>query len=561
MFRFILSILLCSAISQQLLAAEEWTKNTFREDTKNHYYIGVSEGKSELNEALEEAYQNAIGEAIRHNFGFLKKESKSIQSSLYKVSVDERSFIKSENVIVKDVRPGRQLLQKKNGAYLVYREVIYPKNSIELEKKRLKELDEKSTLVNAYGIQGKVMGEILIRTKPSLAQIILTRVDGKGSVVGTGDARFKVPLGEYFLSIIKEGFILHKNRVVVSGKASDYEVELKPAVGFLDLDIDLKSAKVYLNNISIETKGRIPLQVGRDYTLRVEHGDYHTYVENINIWVGQVIHFAPELKPKRAIVNVITRPAGAAVYIDGRRYGRTPLEEFSYEPRDNTEIIIKKSGYENIVTTIDLKPNQHHEPLIFTLKKVHEKSKKFDGDKKRSYSTDTNFDLSFLSNNFSKHNLIYNPVVMDRSQFTYVLVPIQYQYFLYRHLGMGMDYRYHMEEEDIVVDGNDLRKESVTQIWSLNSTLYLIRNRRFSLGFGPEYTWRKNQIRYYRGNSENRVYTNQAQESALGFKALMQIGLIERDNGQHFGINIDYRSYDRDRPELTSWSFGLYWEF
>ncbi len=548
----------CFLNPQQLFAAEEWNHNTYREDSTNRYYVGVSEGKEELNEALEEAYQNAIAEAIRHNFGFLKQDQKSIHSDLFKTSVDERSFMKSANVTVKDVRPARQSVEKSSkGTYLVYREVIYPKESIEREKNRLSLQKQDELPLSDYGISGKAIGEVIIRTIPAQAQIILTRVDGKSSVVGTGDARFKAPLGEYFLNIIKEGFIPYHGRVTLSGSGGKLNITLDPEVGFLNIKVIPPDARVYLNNLSLKERSKLPLLVGQEYILRVEHGDYDTYVESISARLDETIDFSPVLRARPAKLTIITSPSDADVLINGRRVGSTPLKNFSYEAGANTEIIIRKDGHEDISQNINLVPNKHHEPLNFKLKKKREKSNSYT----RENSSSFKINFSFLSNNESRHNIIYNPFVVGKNSASFTLVPFQYQYFKYRHLAFGADYRYHLEEEKVSVNGESLNRETVTQIWSLNSTLYLIRNRSFSLGFGPEYTWRKNQIRYLRDNSETRLYTQEAQESAWGYKALMQIGLKERANGHHWGINIDYRSYDIKKPELSFWSFGLYWEF
>ncbi len=555
MFKCIFLIILCSILSQQLYAVEGWTQQTFREDVLNHYYVGVSEGKKELNDAMEEAYQNAIGEGIRHNFGFLKEEQRTIQSDLYRTTVDERSFIKSQNVVVKDVKPGRHYIATRdNGTYLVYREVIYPKSSIESEKKRIKKTNEKAAPLNAYGIQGKVMGEILIRTKPSTAQIILTRVDGRGSVVGTGDAKFKVPLGKYHISIIKDGHIPLSDEVIVSGRKSNYQFELKPALGFLNINIRPSNSKIYLNNMAVKNKTRLSLQVGQDYVLRVEHGDYETYVENINPWIGQEINFNRKLKAKPGRMTIISQPIGAKVLIDGVVIGRTPLTHFSYKSEINFDLKVQKKGYASKIKSVILKANEDLEPLVFSLKKAGNSPKKF-------IKKSKNNDLFILSNNLSKHNLMYSPVILDDTGASYMLVPIQYQYFSYRHLAFGIDYRHHIEEENVTIQGEQFDKEDITQIWSLNSTIYLVRNKYFSLGFGPEYTWRKSQVKYYYPDSDQEVYSNSLTEKGLGYKALAQIGLLQRNNGHRFGINIDYRHYDYKDPKLKSWSFGLYWEF
>lgn len=549
-----------TATSPRLLASGDWFSQSFSKDSQNHYYVGVSEGKENLNEAMEESYQHAIDEALRHNYGFSKQGQKSIQASLLKTSIDERSFIKTQTVTLKDVRPGLQKVEKTHkGTYLVYRQVIYPIEAITKEKARLRALkNEEAATPNEYGLQGKSLGEVLIRTVPSNAQILLTRVDGKGSVIGTGDARFRVPLGEYHVTLIKEGHHPHKDKIIVSGKETVLNYHLKESLGYLKLDLEPRDAKIYIDNQKAENQTTIPLKVGRDYTVRIEHGDYQTHVQSISPWIDQTITIDINLTPKNGRFTIITQPAGARVSIEGHPVGKSPLKDFSYYPNEDLRVEVSKAGFDSQIKTINLRANEDHAPLVFTLKKSTPKKVTNQQSKE---TKEKDFSLGFLSNNTSHHNWIYNPVVGDNEKTTFVLVPVQYQYFFYRHLALGFDYRYHLENEDVTLSGENYEKETVSQVWSVNSTLYLVRNKKFSLGFGPEYTWRKNQVRYLKPSTETRVASFEAQKEALGYKAIMQIGLTERNNGHQFGLNIDYRKYDFKNSDLGSWSIGLYWEF
>lgn len=560
---FLLSIIFLSSVA---FAAGDWFSQTFREDSQNHYYVGVSEGETNLNEALEEAYQNAIDEALRHNFGFKKQGQKSYLNTLYKSSLDERSFIKTQTVTLKDVKPGLQKVKKtSNGSYLVYRQVIYSKVAIEKEKRRLALMrNGEKEVINEYGLQGKTLGQVLIKTIPSNAQILLTRVDGKGTVSGTGDARFRVPLGEYHLTLIKDGHRPHSEKILVTGKESLVEVRLKESLGYLKLDIEPKDVRIYIDNQRANNEETIPLKVGRDYTVRVEHGDYKTHVESVSPWIDQTVTMDMALKPKKARLSVLTQPAGARITIDGVVMGNAPLKEIHHYPSE-VDVLVEMDGFQSSNKRITLRPNQDHPPLVFTLKKISPRRPTSVEKKEITTTEEANISLGFLGNNYSRHNWIYNPVVGDNENTTFVLLPVQYQYFMFRHLAIGFDYRYHLETDDteFSVDerAEEYEKETVSQVWSVNSTLYLIRNRRFSVGFGPEYTWRKKQVRYLRPGTESRVASFSGQEEALGYKGMMQIGLSERDNGHVFGLNIDYRKYDLKNSNLGSWSVGFYWEF
>ncbi len=550
-------------LSSAAVAAGDWFTQSFKEDASNHYYVGVSEGKTNLNEALEIAYQNAIDEALRHNFGFKKQGQKSFQNSLFKSSLDERSFIKTQTITLKDIKPGLQDVKKTdNGTYLVYRQIVYPKVAIEKEKRRLSILKKEEEFVpNEYGLQGRTQGQVLIKTYPSNAQILLTRVDGKGSVNGTGDARFRVPLGEYHVTVIKDGHLPRHDKIIVSGKESTIEYRLKESLGYLKLDITPSDSKVYVDNQKAENGETIPLKVGRDYTVRIEHSDYLTHIQSVSPWIDQTVVIDNNLTPKKARITVITQPAGATIMIGSQLIGKTPIKSFPIEPEDGLVLKISKDGFDSQFHTIDLKPNHENAPLVTTLKK--QSPRKPTSVEKVSYSEDKDgyFDLSFLSNNQSRHSLIYNPVVGDNEGASLVLIPFHYQYYIWRHLAFGFDYRYHIEEERIEAFGKEYDKEIVSQVWSVNSTFYLIRNRKFSLGFGPEYTWRKKQVRYLNSEREARLSSTSAQKEALGYKGHMQIGLMERVNGYQFGVNFDYRRYDYRNTDLGSWSVGVYWEF
>jgi hypothetical protein len=542
----------------------KWTESTFKSDSKNHYYLGISEGQKNLNLAMNQAYQNAIKEAVRHNFGFSQKLVESFFATLKDVELQESHFTKLEEISLKGITPlKKDVTEKKDGSYKVYRLIRYSIVEIEKEKIRLS-LMKKQKNFNTYNIAGNTLGALTIVTHPSGAQVILTNQDGSGEVSGTGNAKFKVPLGKYHLSILHPGFEPVTREVIITGKQNQIELELNPSVGYLEVSATPADASIYLDNRKIKNHSKLPLRVGKTYLVRMEHADYHPYVESVSPWIKQEISIDKRLRPKMARLTVLSQPSGALVYLDGAPIGNTPLKNIEVPPTERTQLRVSKTGFESGDSTLDLYPNKTHKPQIFTLKKARpkrmpakiEKKKK----RRRSHKRLADFfkdDDSFYAGN----NFVYNPVVADNDTASFILVPVGLNLFPAKRLSIGGDYRYYSDQGKEKVEGIQVDTETINQVWSANTLFYPIRNHGFTFGIGPEYTWRKETFKVGKISNNTQKTQNIKKAESAGFKAHALIPFSTRKGKYDWGLSVDYRRYDFHSPEKMSYSVGLFWEF
>ncbi len=89
------------------------------------------------------------------------------------------------------------------------------------------------------------------------------------------------------------------------------------------------------------------------YTVRVNYKDHLPGVEYLNkIKGGEKIHKA--LKPLPRVIIVQTKPKGAWVFIDGKRFGRSTISAKFDEPKESWTVKVERKGYEPYTRTVTL---------------------------------------------------------------------------------------------------------------------------------------------------------------------------------------------------------------
>ena len=159
-------ILLICLFPQLVFAQNQWWQNTVRSDLSSFYYVGISDGQSNLQKAMTESYNEALKEAVKHQFGFNQKFVESFYSTLTSSELNQELFLKQDDIEIRGVRPGRHKVSKTNGKYLVYREIIYSRNAVGREKKRLLLLKQKIKPIQKYSISGSNIGKLHLRSIP-----------------------------------------------------------------------------------------------------------------------------------------------------------------------------------------------------------------------------------------------------------------------------------------------------------------------------------------------------------------------------------------------------------
>jgi hypothetical protein len=91
------------------------------------------------------------------------------------------------------------------------------------------------------------------------------------------------------------------------------------------------------------------------YWIQVRAKGYVVWEARIRMEVGKDARFTPDLEPA-AVLTITSTPAGADVFIDGKRMGITP-QVLELAVRSH-KIIVEKAGFQRYTQTIDLKADK-----------------------------------------------------------------------------------------------------------------------------------------------------------------------------------------------------------
>ena len=111
-------------------------------------------------------------------------------------------------------------------------------------------------------------------------------------------------------------------------------------------------------------KGNTPLSLkdiapGK-YKVAVGRPGYETWEKNIEIVSGDELTLTPTLTPRKAGLTIKSEPAGAAVSLDGKRKGKTPLTMDDVEPGEHA-VVATLSDYEIWEERIEFAPGDRLE--------------------------------------------------------------------------------------------------------------------------------------------------------------------------------------------------------
>jgi hypothetical protein len=545
----------------------DWTSKTFSTDSKNHYYVGISGKHESESKAMNEAYQNAIIEAIKHNFGMTGEFTQSSLSALKDLSFQESTNLKGRKVNLEEIEPFKEKIITRNDKFVAYRMIKYPKSAIQKEKLRIK--FKIKSLVNTYG-EKKSRGRITLKTTPESTLAILTGIETNFKMQGTTNANFYLPLGKYTLTLYKEGFDPETQNVLVTGRNTVFSKILTPSYGFLDLDITPKNSNVYLNNRKVNNLLNIKLLASKQYKLRIEHPDYYSKSENLEVWINQKISLTRELNPKSSKITILSRPNGADVYIDGYKKGTTPLKDFVVTP-SNYQIELKKSGHESSEINLRVPANRNMPANIITLKKEIFKPEPVEEEEEEYVAPSVPWG-PYYSNDKSV-GLNYDPIVVGDNEGAFIPVAFGLQIYFWSAFSVGIDYRrdetttpkdYEEEYPSSYYSYENYTDEmTITSHTSVNVKFYLIRRESFQLGIGLESHNLDIEIGPQDDITRDIAYgeSTKTKKSGSGYIINMQIRLGSTRGGTSVNLVANYRNYNLGTNNLNHTSLGVSFDF
>ena len=130
------------------------------------------------------------------------------------------------------------------------------------------------------------------------------------------------------------------------------------AKGQLNLLITPSGATVKIDGKEV---GKAPLRplsldVG-EHQLEISHPNHAKIVQGITITGGSELRLNFTLQPVTGRLSVTSTPSGADVEIDGRPWGKTPLNDLSL-PVGSHSITVKYQGYQTVNRQVNISPEQ-----------------------------------------------------------------------------------------------------------------------------------------------------------------------------------------------------------
>ena len=544
-------------------AATKWWLRTHTKNTTNYYYVGISEGQSKLQAAMAEAYNNALVEAVKHNFGFNQKFVEAFHSSLNQSEHQQEMIHTQEDIHLDQIEPTRLKVIKQDKGYLVYREISYPIKAIKKEQVRLKNIQLKSQKTGKYKLGGKNLGTLSLTTKPTLAEVILTDEDGKHQVMGTSNADFQVPVGKYQLVVSLNGYETINKNILITGKSQSHHIILKPVLGELRFQVTPEDAIITVDGRAIKTN-KIRLKSNSEHKIQINHPDYYQKSEITYLMPREKKLFALTLNPRPSYVTILSEPRGADVYLNDEFWGKTPIKGKQISA-GSYNLRIKKNKFYEVQKELIVAANRKSSPEIYQLK--------FKGN---DTQVESDLDLEVAPEyGTSYFTLTYMPYHDDRYGQRFYLLPMGFEYTGAYRLRYGFEFMMYQKEEEMRTNEYGIKSThkfmTSYMIYSFTTRILIWRSRYFRIGIGPGFhhqVFRRrlesSGSRY--GAAKARSAQYRRTDSSLGVGLALEIGKEIRHrrgrhkNGGSVGMRFEYRRLNYEE-EFNRFAAGIYWHF
>lgn len=139
----------------------------------------------------------------------------------------------------------------------------------------------------------------------------------------------RIIVGPHQIKIYKYGYKeWSQNIIVISGKTTSVKVSLIPAYGFIKINSQPDSAKIFLNNDYfglIEKEKNLNDIFPGKYKITLTKPGYKDWTKEITVTSYETAFVSAELEPWYATFKVVSEPPSARVYLDDKLIGSTPL--------------------------------------------------------------------------------------------------------------------------------------------------------------------------------------------------------------------------------------------
>ncbi len=199
--------------------------------------------------------------------------------------------------------------------------------------------------------------EFVVHSDPDGVEVLL---NGRPiGITNSGNLTLRnLPTGQGTLTATKEGFTtFSKGLDLVTGKNPDLTLKLMPADAELRVRTNQPEVSVQLDGIEIgrtATAGNLQAfkVKGGQHTVSLIKEGFLVQSKDLGFSAGQVVLFEEELQPltvktDSSVLRILTNPADAEVYLDGKRVGTTAGGSLILQDLKpgTTKVLLRKSGY------------------------------------------------------------------------------------------------------------------------------------------------------------------------------------------------------------------------
>ncbi len=202
-------------------------------------------------------------------------------------------------------------------------------------------------------VMRKLPGRLAVTTEPPVAARLFVDAEEVGELPGEP---LLVEPGEHALRVVADRYLDLETTVVVEGRdvLQPFPVELQPGWGDITISSVPGEAEIFVDDEPLGmTPATVPIMAGvRQVVLRKD--GYKAWKRELTVAAG-VAETLPEVRLAEAdgLLTVISTPAGAAVSVDGRYRGTTPVE-VELAPGRRYEVIASKAGFGTVSRTVQL---------------------------------------------------------------------------------------------------------------------------------------------------------------------------------------------------------------
>ncbi len=215
---------------------------------------------------------------------------------------------------------------------------------------QLKPWDVMEKIQYSYTAQGTLK----LLSHPTGAKVYIN-----GTYMGRTPLTIDLPVSVYRAILSLENYSNYTTNVTISpGELKVISVTLTPKYSYINIYSSPTNSEVY---IDMEYAGTTPLSnyklVPGYHTIEIKKGEYSPYTTTVYLSAGEIKNITVSLIPQFGILNVSSNILGSEVFIDDRKIGTTPIENYKLPIGFHT-VRVTKEGYSSSIQNITVEPGK-----------------------------------------------------------------------------------------------------------------------------------------------------------------------------------------------------------